>query len=142
MLNPAATRTAPPALIEAARRHIHELLVEVPGLESVLVCSTDGFELASVHKHSQFEGNKLAAVSSSILAMVTAFVSEIKLIGCQSITLEAQNGKAIISSIPAQHHPLIIVVVTKQNVLLGQLLHSLKHHIAAIVDNDRLYKNL
>lgn len=133
------TRTAPPALIESARRQIHELLMEVSGVDSVLLCSPDGFELASVHKQSKFDGHKLAAVSSSILAMVTAFVSEIKLTGCQSITLEASNGKAIISAVPAGNYPMIIVVITSHSALLGQLIHSLKRHTAAIVENDRRY---
>lgn len=140
MLQP-STRTAPAALIESARREIQELLLEVSGVDSVLLCSPDGFELASVHKQSKFDGHKLAAVSSSILAMVTAFVSEIKLTGCQSITLEANNGKAIISAVPASNHPMIIVVVaSSHNVLLGQLIHSLKKHTAAIVDIDRRYR--
>lgn len=129
-----SSRTAPPALIESARRQIHELLMEVSGVDSVLLCSPDGFELAAVHKQNQFDGHKLAAVSSSILAMVTAFVAEIKLTGCQSITLEANNGKAIISSIPASNYPMILVVITNHSALLGQLIHSLKKHTAAIVD--------
>lgn len=139
MLQP-STRTAPPALIESARRQIQELLFEVSGVDSVLLCSPDGFELAAVHKQNLFDGHKLAAVSSSILAMVTAFVSEIKLTGCQSITLEASNGKAIISAVPASNHPMIIVVIASHNVLLGQLIHSLKKHTAAIVDSDRRYR--
>lgn len=134
------SRSAPPALIESARRQIQALLVEVSGLDSVLLCSPDGFELASVHKRSQFDNHKLAAVSSSILAMVTAFVSEIKLTGCQSITLEASNGKAIISAIPAANYPMIIVVITNHSALLGQLIHSLKQHTAAIIEHDRRYR--
>ena len=140
MMLQTSTRTAPPALIENARRQIQELLLEVSGVDSVLLCSPDGFELAAVHKQSKFDGHKLAAVSSSILAMVTAFVAEIKLTGCQSITLEANNGKAIISSVPAANYPMIIVVITSHNVLLGQLIHGLKKHTAAIVDSDRRYR--
>ncbi len=34
-------------------------------------------------------------MSSSILAMVTAFLKEIQLTGCNNITLDADNGKAI-----------------------------------------------
>ena len=65
-----------------------------------MLCSTDGFELAHVYKRDGYNSTKLAAVSSSILAMVAAFMNEIHLEGCQSITLDADNGKAILTSIP------------------------------------------
>ena len=58
-------------------------------------CSTDGFELAHVYKRDGcYNSTKLVAVSSSILAMVAAFMNEIHLEGCQSITLDADNFKA------------------------------------------------
>ena len=58
--------------------------------------------------------------------MVSAFGKEIQLQGAQTITLDAENGKAILTSIPSSKHPLIIVTLTEKDVLLGQLLYSLK----------------
>lgn len=132
-------RRAPPtALIEAARQQIRELMVAVPGIDSVLLSSTDGFELAAVHKRASLEGGKLAAVSSSILALVDAFLGEINLTGCQSLTLEADNGKALIAAVPAPNHPMLLVVVTSSNVLLGHVLHSVRHAIQRLVMIDKL----
>jgi predicted regulator of Ras-like GTPase activity (Roadblock/LC7/MglB family) len=102
-----------------------------------MLCSTDGFELASIYKKNPYNSTKLAAVSSSILAMVSAFLNEIHLTGCQSITLDAENGKAILTSIPAPHHPMVMVTLSNKDVLLGQLLYSLKQASAAIVDADQ-----
>lgn len=76
--------------------------------------------------------SKLAAVSSSILAMVQAFLSEINLHGCQSITLDAKNGKAILSTAPHPQYPLIIVTLAGNDVLLGQLLYAIKKASANI----------
>ncbi|WP_110973908.1 roadblock/LC7 domain-containing protein [Acinetobacter sp. WCHAc060042] len=120
-------RTAPEELIEFSKNVIQDILMNVRGVNYVMLCSTDGFELAHVYKKDGSNTTKLAAVSSSILAMVAAFMHEIHLEGCQSITLDANNGKAILTSIPSSKHPMIIVTLTEKDVLLGQLLYTLKN---------------
>lgn len=129
-------RKAPEALVDSAKQEISEILSNINGVDFVMLCSTDGFELATVNKKTVPNSGKLAAVSSSILAMVTAFISEIKLVGCQTITLDAENGKAILTSVPAKNHPMIIVTMASRDVLLGQLLHAVKKSSENIVALD------
>ena len=129
-------RKAPDALVNAAKQEISEILSNINGVDFVMLCSTDGFELATVNKKTVPNSGKLAAVSSSILAMVTAFITEIKLVGCQTITLDAENGKAILTSVPAKNHPMIIVTMASRDVLLGQLLHAMKKASENIVAHD------
>ena len=126
MFTLAQSRTAPKELIDFAKNEIQDVLMNVRSVNQVMLCSTDGFELAHVYKRDGYNSTKLAAVSSSILAMVAAFMNEIHLEGCQSITLDADNGKAILTSIPSSNHPMIIVTLTEKDVLLGQLLYTLK----------------
>ena len=132
-------RKAPAELIIVAKNEINNILMNVGGVDFVMLCSTDGFELATVHKKNVPNSGKLAAVSSSILAMVTAFISEIRLVGCQTITLDAENGKAILTAVPAKNHPMIIVTMTAKDVLLGQLLHAVKKASESIVQADTKY---
>lgn len=127
MFTLAQSRTAPKELIDFAKNEIQDVLMNVRSVNYVMLCSTDGFELAHVYKRNGYNSTKLAAVSSSILAMVAAFMNEIHLEGCQSITLDADNGKAILTSIPSPNHPMIIVTLTEKDVLLGQLLYTLKN---------------
>ena len=127
MFTLAQSRTAPKELIDFAKSEIQDVLMNVRSVNYVMLCSTDGFELAHVYKQDGYNSTKLAAVSSSILAMVAAFMNEIHLEGCQSITLDADNGKAILTSIPSPNHPMIIVTLTEKDVLLGQLLYTLKN---------------
>ena len=91
-----------------------------------MLCTSDGFEIALVNKKNISNSGKIAAVSSSILALVTAFVSEINLVGCQTITLDAENGKALLTAIPHSKHPLVLVAMTNKDILLGQMLYELK----------------
>ena len=134
---PSQQRTAPKELIQLAKTQANDILTNIRGIDYIMLCSTDGFELASVYKKNPYNSTKLAAVSSSILAMVSAFLNEIQLTGCQSITLDAENGKAILTSIPAPHHPMVMVTLSNKDVLLGQLLYSLKQASAAIVAADQ-----
>lgn len=127
MFTLAQSRTAPKELIDFAKNEIQDVLMNVRSVNYVMLCSTDGFELAHVYKRDGYNSTKLAAASSSILAMVAAFMNEIHLEGCQSITLDADNGKAILTSIPSPNHPMIIVTLTEKDVLLGQLLYTLKN---------------
>ena len=127
MFTLAQSRTAPKELIDFAKSEIQDVLMNVRSVNYVMLCSTDGFELAHVYKRNGYNSTKLAAVSSWILAMVAAFMNEIHLEGCQSITLDADNGKAILTSTPSPNHPMIIVTLTEKDVLLGQLLYTLKN---------------
>lgn len=114
------------AFIQAVKVPISELLLEVSGVQSVLLATTDGFEVSMASYKKDFDSAKLAAVSSSILAMVQAFVGEIRLQGCQSMILDAENGKAFIYAIPCKNHPMVMVVLTQTTVLMGQLLHAMR----------------
>lgn len=133
MFTLAQSRSAPKELIDFAKNEIQDVLMNVRSVNYVMLCSTDGFELAHVYKRDGYNSTKLAAVSSSILAMVAAFMNEIHLEGCQSITLDADNGKAILTSTPSSNHPMIIVTLTEKDVLLGQLLYTLKNASSRIM---------
>lgn len=119
-------RKAPTELIAYAESQLKIIMDDVSKVDALMLCSTDGFELAHVQRKNIGNMSKLAAVSSSILAMVQAFLGEINLEGCQSVTLDAQNGKAILTAVPHPEYPLIIVTLSGHEVLLGQLLYAIK----------------
>ncbi len=132
-------RKAPLELVQAGQAEITHLREAVDGLRAVLLSSTDGFELAASYHLEALDGGKLAAVSSSILALVTSFIAEIQLKGCQSITLEAENGRALIVSVPAGRHPMLMVIIARPGVLLGSLFHHIKVTVNKLVELDQRY---
>jgi predicted regulator of Ras-like GTPase activity (Roadblock/LC7/MglB family) len=125
-------RKTPEHIIQNAKNEIQHIFHNVSGVNFIMICSTDGFELATLYKKDSFNHTKLAAVSSSLHAMVSALMTELQLVECQSITLDAENGKAILTSVPSQKNPMIIVVLAKKDILLGQLLYALKNASSAI----------
>lgn len=111
---------------EFSSKKLYEFLNEVSGTDFVMLCSSDGFELASASKKNLDNTGKIAAVSSSILAMVSAFISEIHLQGCQTITLDAENGKVFLTSVDHPTQPMVLVAVTSKDILMGQMLYYIK----------------
>ena len=130
-------RKVPEELVQIGKAQINEVLMGVSGVHFVMLCSSDGFELATVYKKEIQNRSKIAAVSSSILAMVAAFINEIKLDGCQTITLDAENGKVVLSTVSTANHPMIIVTMSAKDVLLGSLLHAVKRASENIAKADQ-----
>ncbi|WP_315040612.1 roadblock/LC7 domain-containing protein [Faucicola mancuniensis] len=117
---------------------LHELVHTTSGIDGVLLASTDGFEVNSIFQ-KVYDGGKLSAVGSSILALVQALTSEAQLTGCRSVILDAENGKIMISAVPNEHQPMIVIVVTKQQVLLGQIMHGMNKAIKSLVELDKAH---
>lgn len=105
---------------------LHTFLNEVRDVNFVMLCSSDGFELSLASKKDIENTGKIAAVSSSILAMISAFISEIQLVGCQTITLDAENGKVFLAAVNHPNNPMVIVAVTNKNILMGEMLYYFK----------------
>lgn len=54
MLTIQERRQAPEALVQHAKQQIQEIISNVRGVYYVMVCSTDGFELATIHKKDNY----------------------------------------------------------------------------------------
>ena len=109
-----------------SKQELYKFLNEVSGIDFVMLCSSDGFELALASKKNLDNTGKIAAVSSSILAMVSAFISEIQLVGCQTITLDAENGKVFLTAVNHPNNPMVLVAVANKDILMGQMLYYVK----------------
>ncbi len=122
----------------AAKEVLHNLIHATSGIDGVLLATTDGFEVSSIFQ-KDYDAGKLSAVGSSILALVQALTNEAKLTGCRSVILDAQDGKIMISAVPNNNQPMIVIVVTKQQVLLGQIMHGMNKAINHLVELDQQY---
>ena len=126
------------AFITASKEVLQELVHTTSGIDGVLLASTDGFEVNSIFQ-KDYDAGKLSAVGSSILALVQALTNEAQLTGCRSVILDAEDGKIMISAVPNKNQPMIVVVVTKQQVLLGQIMHGMNKAIKALQELDEKY---
>ena len=46
--------------------------------------------------------------------------------GCQTITLDADNGKVFLAAVHHPQHPMVMVAVTNTDILMGQMLYYYK----------------
>lgn len=122
--------------VVTSKEVLHDLVHSTSGIDGVLLASTDGFEVSSIFQ-KEYDGGKLSAVGSSILALVQALTNEAQLTGCRSVILDAQDGKIMISAVPNKNQPMIVIVVTKQQVLLGQIMHGMNKAINQLVALDQ-----
>ena len=120
----------------ATKDVLHNLMHTTSGVDGVLLASTDGFEVSSIFQ-KDYDAGKLSAVGSSILALVQALTTEAQLTGCRSVILDAQDGKIMISAVPNENQPMIVIVVTKQQVLLGQIMHGMNKAINQLMELDK-----
>lgn len=118
--------------VVTSKEVLHDLVHSTSGIDGVLLASTDGFEVSSIFQ-KEYDAGKLSAVGSSILALVQALTNEAQLTGCRSVILDAQDGKIMISAVPNKNQPMIVIVVTKQQVLLGQIMHGMNKAINQLV---------
>lgn len=122
--------------VVTSKEVLHDLVHSTSGIDGVLLASTDGFEVSSIFQ-KEYDAGKLSAVGSSILALVQALTNEAQLTGCRSVILDAQDGKIMISAVPNKNQPMIVIVVTKQQVLLGQIMHGMNKAINRLVALDQ-----
>ncbi|WP_406565288.1 roadblock/LC7 domain-containing protein [Acinetobacter chinensis] len=125
-MNLMESRQVPEHISRLGKEHLTELLNSVSGINFVMLCTSDGFELALATKKNLENTGKIAAVSSSILAMVSAFIAEISLSGCNTITLDADNGKVVLTAVDHPQYPMAMVASASIDVLIGQLLFYMK----------------
>lgn len=117
MLSPDADRAA------ICREHLEAMVHDTAGIESAAVVTGDGFELAAVLRHG-LSGNKLAAMTSSLLALSEAVVEELKMRGCRNVIIEGESGTVVMIRVPAEGLDLLMSVLCRESAVLGSVLYA------------------
>ncbi|SEM23503.1 hypothetical protein SAMN05428989_3450 [Pseudoxanthomonas sp. GM95] len=93
---------------------------EVGGVRCAVVSSVDGFALA-VANGEPGSGERLAAMTSSMLALAAAVGRELALGHLESLLAEASEGKVVMLAIPAPT-PLLLMAACERRILTGNVL--------------------
>ena len=120
-----------PAIVRCCQDEINHLMAIEKNISGVLVCSTDGFEVASQLKPHQSVA-KLSAMASSTLALGHAITSEILLGQCKDVIVDSSDGKVLLMSIERHDSALLLVAIADSTETLGQVLWRVKACAAAI----------
>ncbi|MGN0859252.1 MAG: roadblock/LC7 domain-containing protein [Stenotrophomonas sp.] len=95
----------------------------VDGVRAVVLSSVDGFALADVAGNDN-RGQRLAAMTSAMLALAGAVGKELEMGGLQVLMLEALNGKVLMLSLSAGNDTLLLMAACDQRSVIGNVLWS------------------
>ena len=103
----------------------------VEGVRSVVLASVDGFAL--VQAGTTGNGERLAAMTSAMLALAAAVGHELQLGPLQTLMLEAGQGKVLMLALPAPHASLLLMAGCDQRSVIGQVLWNARECGQAIL---------
>lgn len=118
---------------------IQQLLLQFvqanPGLGNLLVATADGFEVAAVLKEDYPERiHKVAAMTSSMIGIGTAMLSEIAGGEQQAMTLEGENEYILFHQIRTGSLTLCLTAIASREESLGQLFWLLRQLVSNICE--------
>jgi predicted regulator of Ras-like GTPase activity (Roadblock/LC7/MglB family) len=100
---------------------LETMRLDNPGVIAALVCTSDGFAVASAHSDEE-TSRRLAAIVSSLHALGVAVVEDMTLGRYGHLSIEASNGKCILFDLPASNGELLLGAIADGSLLLGKLL--------------------
>lgn len=119
--SPAARPGPTAAQLLAIQRELDGFATAVPGMRAAVVASIDGFALAEAAIGAG-RGDRLAAMTSSMLGLAKAVTHELTLGAMEVLMLEAGDGKVLMLSIPTPSAPLLLMAACNQRAVIGAAL--------------------
>ena len=110
---------------EVVERYLQQFIGSVEGVRAAVVSSVDGFSLAQAAGH-QAGAERLAAMTSAMLALATAVGRELALGKLEVLMLDASEGKVLMLSVPMERGPLLLMAACEQRSVIGNVLWSAK----------------
>ena len=114
-----ATMPLAPGATSIAQREAQDLLDQVEGVNTVVVATVDGFDVASALRTG--EAARVAAMASSISAISAVVSQEASLGRNKSVTIDTEAGFAVVHSVYRDDAELVIIVIANGGALLGQV---------------------
>jgi predicted regulator of Ras-like GTPase activity (Roadblock/LC7/MglB family) len=111
-------------------RALQQLSTDVHDLFSAMVSTADGFELVAINHAGG--SSRLAALSSSLLAVSQAAMRELKLAGSGSVLIENDSGKMLIVEARTLPHRTVLCVAAGPQAMTGKLLWAAKRCVQAM----------
>lgn len=102
---------------------LQQYVGSVGGVRAAVLASVDGFALAEVAGRER-SGQRLAAMTSAMLALAGAVGRELELGGLQVLMLEAEHGKVLMLALATSGAPLLLMSACDQRSVIGNVLWS------------------
>lgn len=114
--NPAFRRLA--QLRAICDRELAELCQQYPEISLAVVTTADA-RLISMHSSIAQDGNRIAAMTGSLLALCETLARELSGGSCQSSVVSMEHYTCIVVRIADPHHPLSLAIGVGHNIMLA-----------------------
>ncbi|MES2898167.1 MAG: roadblock/LC7 domain-containing protein [Pseudomonadota bacterium] len=108
-------------LIVFCTRLLNDFCATTAGIQSATIATFDGVTVASTVE-GKTEGDKIAAMSSSISALAAALTREVKHSEPDRVLLESEDGRIVFIKVQAANAGLVFTAATDHTIVLGNLL--------------------
>jgi len=105
--------------------HLDGLAGSLHGVRSAVLASVDGFVVVQTSVNGT-SGDRLAAMTSSMLALASAVGRELKIGALHALMLEAEGGKVLMLSVGNAGTPVLLMVACSQRSVMGKVLWTAK----------------
>lgn len=127
------TRNAGSTQDDRLQQALDALLRSSTGIRSCVLASADGFVVAEANLQDA-AGEKLAAMSSSMVGLATAIARELSFGALETLVLDACDGKVVMLAIPAPDRDLVMLVSCGSSSTLGHVLYSARTASSSIIE--------
>jgi predicted regulator of Ras-like GTPase activity (Roadblock/LC7/MglB family) len=118
-------RRLDPAVRDRVAQHLQAFADTLNGVRSAVLASVDGFALVPA-AGSHGNGERLAAMTSAMLALAAAVGRELSLGELEVLMLEAGEGKVLMLALPCAPAPLLLMAACDTRCVTGKVLWSAK----------------
>lgn len=122
-LEPAQRPDCQPLLDKLCREHAD--------IRGALISTVDGFEIAA-SVDASVSPKKLAAMTSSLLALGEAISNESAVGQCRDLVIEASAGLLLLMDVPGTTHRSVLTVLCSETAMLGRVRWAAREARAAI----------
>lgn len=120
----------PDPVVDGAQLALEKWAAPLVGMRTALVITPDGFVIATLQR-SDLNAAKLAAMTSSLMAMARAVGGELAFSNCKRLIFDAEQGTVIVQPVSAAF-PSLLCFVLGQDAVLGGALWTMGEVSAAL----------
>ncbi len=121
-----------PEWIPVCQEALDTLVERIPDILAAVFTTGDGFDVAAYVPNEKISPKKLSAMTSSMLGLAEALVSEAMLSRSNDVIIEAEKGQILLLSVPHVRGGLLCSVIANKKVLIGELLWACRQSCATV----------
>ncbi|HEX4870821.1 MAG TPA: roadblock/LC7 domain-containing protein [Nevskiaceae bacterium] len=127
----------PAEWLGTTRRHLQALADRVPGVQGIVLASSDGFEIDCLATRSG-AASRLAAIASSLLALGQAALRELGFAGSGTVLIQNEAGHILLLEGRYRDRTLVLCTVAGPSAVTGTLLWAARECLASLTAESRI----